>query len=195
MCVKTVYYPEFCEKNHSHITQVGFEPIAYFNSTLYSSVIPTRPPRLPSCGRQFKYRFSLTLLESQTTLIVMLIWFSPRTLLGSSPRLCPSDLGLWLWGHGPHWFYPIVWREELAKMSDGKTCSSDHLVVEMPRERLEELLDPLADLFRRRARNLPETRDPQTWALHEVNLIQKIPHAKRLRQFRPIAVVPTLYKI
>ena len=75
----------------------------------------------------------------------------------------------------------------------GKSCADDHIVNEMLECLSGEVLEYLCDLFRSWLLNL-RGEDADSWAFHAVSLRRKKIGTKQLKHFRPIAVLPTLYK-
>ena len=54
----------------------------------------------------------------------------------------------------------------------------------------------LADVFRARLLNIPPTCDDDAWATHCICLVPKKAQGIRtIKDFRPIALLPTLYKL
>eukprot|EP00973_Karenia_brevis_P022841 3142199-Karenia_brevis.AAC.1 len=86
-------------------------------------------------------------------------------------------------------------RELLLEMSNGKTCASDLLVVEMLKELDADLLEVLASVFRSRLLNNQASSNDESWDQHLVRLLKKKDFKNRVHQFRPITVLPVLYKV
>ena len=87
-------------------------------------------------------------------------------------------------------------KDALQRMSLGKSCHDDHLVVEMLRECDHSYFALLADVFRARLLNIPPHCDDEAWATHCISLVpKKSPGLRSVKQFRPIALLPTLYKL
>ena len=59
----------------------------------------------------------------------------------------------------------------------------------------DEVLDAIADAFRLRLLNHPSEDVDPAWDSHVVSLIKKTVGANQLKQFRGVAILPTLYKV
>ena len=93
----------------------------------------------------------------------------------------------------PHVDSSVV-RSALLKFKKGKTCSSDWLVVEMVLELDDDVLDLLAASLRERLLNTTIGHDDPRWDEHLVRLLKTKGFANKVEDFRPIAVLPVLYK-
>ena len=82
-------------------------------------------------------------------------------------------------------------------MRGGKSCSEEDMVVaEMLFLLSEEVLDLLAELFKDRLMNRQGNDDNLVWNTHVVSLIaKKGGGAEYTKDFRPIALLPVIYKL
>ena len=86
-------------------------------------------------------------------------------------------------------------KEIVVGMKKGKSCAEEDLiVVEMLLYLPEEVYDLLAALFLDRLLHRNAPNDTLVWAFHSVSLIAKCAGAQFVTQFRPIALLPVLYK-
>ena len=94
--------------------------------------------------------------------------------------------------------FPLLDRDllriALLRMARGKTCAEDKIVAEMLFCLSDEALDVIALSFRLRLLNTPDESSDQTWSHHVVSLIMKKANATAATDFRPIAILPVLYK-
>ena len=86
-------------------------------------------------------------------------------------------------------------KRAVSFLKEGKTCSEDHLVAEMLKYFDDNLYDYIADLFRARLLNAEGEEEGHAWGHHLVSLLIKQTGAKRLKDFRTIAILPALYKL
>ena len=92
-------------------------------------------------------------------------------------------------------FSPELLRVVITKMSKGKTCAEDRLVLEMLIDLDEETLEFISAAFFQRLRNSPCSRNDPCWSHNLVQLIRKKARATSVVDYRPIAVVSVLYKV
>ena len=86
-------------------------------------------------------------------------------------------------------------KEVLVDMGKGKSCAEeDNIVVEMLLHLPEEILEVLAALFQDRILNWNAKDDTHVWAFNSVCLIAKCAGAQFVTEFRPIALLPVMYK-
>ena len=88
-------------------------------------------------------------------------------------------------------------RAREAAFAPGKraSCAEDHLVIEMFRELDEDIWETLAKLFQFRLLNhWTEDEDP-LWAGQLVAMVKKKSGKLTMRGFRPIAMLPTMYRL
>eukprot|EP00959_Pyramimonas_sp_CCMP1952_P175485 3667310-Pyramimonas_sp.AAC.1 len=89
-----------------------------------------------------------------------------------------------------------LFRAQLQRMRDGKTCSKDDmLVAEMLQTLSDEALSILAELYALRILNHPTEEVELFWGRHQVILLQKFFGAKRGKDFRPFAILSVLLKL
>ena len=86
-------------------------------------------------------------------------------------------------------------KEVLLGMKKGKSCAEEDLiVVEMLLHLPEEVFDVLAALFLDRLMHRNAKDDTHVWSFHTVSLIAKRAGAEFVSEFRPIALLPVVYK-
>ena len=81
----------------------------------------------------------------------------------------------------------------VESLKKGKTCADDGLVAEMLQSGSQRLMDTLATLFTRLLRNDMET--PDSWKASTFVVIMKEGDVRLPRNYRPIAMLPVLYKV
>ena len=86
-------------------------------------------------------------------------------------------------------------RRELMQMGRKKTCANDHLVAEMLMDLDDDVMALFAQLFRDRLLNVGSCGGDEAWGEHVVRLLRKKGFQHRVRDFRPIALLPTMYKV
>ena len=79
-------------------------------------------------------------------------------------------------------------------MSKGKSCGEDMVVVEMLLQLDEATIDIVADMFKMRMAGVLSKEDEDVWNKHMVRLIPKKPNPVMIKDFRPIALLPVVYK-
>jgi hypothetical protein len=89
----------------------------------------------------------------------------------------------------------LLVQQALCAMSEGETCSDDHVVVEMLLGLEEQVCDVIAVAFGNRVLNRPEQDADIARAFHIVNLIPKKCGHLTINDFRPIVVLPTMRKL
>lgn len=89
----------------------------------------------------------------------------------------------------------LLVREEVQSLAAGKSCAGDCVVAAMLKELDEETFEVLVQLVRRRVLNPKSEQAEKLWDDHEVQMIEKVIGACRVKQFRPIAVLSALYKV
>ncbi|CAK0873857.1 unnamed protein product [Prorocentrum cordatum] len=86
-------------------------------------------------------------------------------------------------------------RQAVQQLGKKKTCADDLLVAEMLEELDDDAMAMLAQLFKARILNVGPCADDGAWDVHVVKLLQKKAFKHRVRDFRPIAILPVLYKV
>ena len=86
-------------------------------------------------------------------------------------------------------------RFALSLFKKGKTCAEDLLVAEMLLGLDDDIMELLACVFRERLLNNDHASLDSSWNSHRVNLLKKKLFQYRVRDFRPIALLPVLYKL
>ena len=82
-----------------------------------------------------------------------------------------------------------------GSLSRNKTCAEDMIVVEMLQELDEDFFDLLARVFQLRLLNHSSERADTTWSMNVITLIAKKAKATLVKDFRPITVLPMLYRL
>jgi len=86
-------------------------------------------------------------------------------------------------------------RVAIQELRRKKSCASDHLVAEMLQELDDDVLTVLADMFKQRLLNVGPCSEDTAWDENAVQLLKKKGFAHRVRDFRPITVLPVLFKV
>ena len=89
----------------------------------------------------------------------------------------------------------LLVREEMQSLAGGQSCAGDCVVAEMLKELDGTACGVLVQLFIRRILTPKSEQAEELWDVHEVQMIEKVVGACRVREFRPIAVLSVLYKI
>ena len=86
-------------------------------------------------------------------------------------------------------------RNVVNDLVKGKTCAEDMVVAEMLQHLDDDILTVLADIFKERLLNRGKWAHDDTLDSHLVTLLRKKGFANRVKDFRPIATLPVLYKL
>ena len=86
-------------------------------------------------------------------------------------------------------------KRAILHSKKGKTCSEDSLVMEMLLELDDDILDLLASSSKQRILNSNTFSSDPCWDEHLVTMLRKKGFQHRVNDFRPIAVLPVLYKV
>ena len=86
-------------------------------------------------------------------------------------------------------------RSAVHRLQKHKTCAKDMLVAEMLHELDDDAFSLLADIFRVRILNRSPCAEDVAWNGHLVTLLRKKGFRNHVRDFRPIAVLPVLFKV
>ena len=86
-------------------------------------------------------------------------------------------------------------REITWAFRKGTSCAEDHIVSEMLRELDADIWETSARCFRYRLQNHWTECDDQIWKTQMVTMVQKKNGKLTMRGFRPIAMLPTIYRI
>ena len=91
--------------------------------------------------------------------------------------------------------YPVLESEirfALSKMKEGKASGSDELVVDFLKVAEDEVIGPIANVF---TRILESQEIPEDWKTGTVILLHKKGDRSNLKNYRPITLLPHLYKL
>ena len=86
-------------------------------------------------------------------------------------------------------------KEGASQLKLGKTCSDDMVVEEMLRELSDKVYELIAQAFVMRITNHSTEDDEACWDEQLVVLVEKIRGGMRVKDFRPLGVLPVLQKV
>ena len=108
----------------------------------------------------------------------------------------------WLWQRWPHEVLnslPTIdskrVREAAYAFRKRTSCAEDHLVIEMLRGLDENMWQTLARCFHFRLLNRWTEDEDMLWARQLVRMVKKKNGKLTMRGFRPIAMLPTMYRL
>ncbi|CAK0910846.1 unnamed protein product [Prorocentrum cordatum] len=91
---------------------------------------------------------------------------------------------------------PPLLRTCIGCLKSCKSCDETDMIVGEMLQGLEtDVLEHLLQAFRLRLRNHASEHFDAAWSGHVVQLIRKVPDARKISQFRPIALISVLQKI
>ena len=86
-------------------------------------------------------------------------------------------------------------RMAALSCNKGKSCAEDHVVFEMVHALDQEFFDMLAYIFRFRLLNHFSEQSDAAWESNVITLLEKRVGASFIKDFRPITVLPVLYRL